>query len=296
MRGQIQFSFNWILVAVAGTFFLLLFIAIARNLTDTGEERQETQSFQQVMRTIENAKGSLGSIVRTSFSNLQTTCENSYAVQLSGQIRNIPEHMLFSPPLLDGLTTIRSEELYIGMPITAITYMMPNNKPLYVQNTVDVNVREFIGGETVNDISDSPQDAIFVTDQEPDPSQIGGRIVIKIPDNAEQGRIIYSDDESTYVNKELLLAAIVSTTKERYECGLGVAEQKMHFLANFNKERINQLLGTQNENCERAYNDARNALTELETTSLTQINEINSITQRLNRANSILLANSCPTI
>jgi len=301
MRGQIQFSLNWILVVIGGVFFLLLFIAIAMNVMETGEERQQVSSFTQVVRTIENAKASPGTTVRTSFSNLQTTCDSSYTVQLAGQQRSIPEHTLFSPPLLDGSLTIRSEELYLGMPITTLTYLLPDNRPVYIMETVDVNLQGFLDSEVVSEAKDAPQDAILVSDGMVD-QEDRPRFFINIPDNAEQGKVKFfvngeSAGESDYANKELLLAAIVSTNTERYECGLGVAEKKMHFLAKLNAARAEELQeANTNRNCESAYNSAITALNTLQETSLTQIIELDSITRSLNRANSILLANSCPTI
>lgn len=301
MRGQIQFSLNWILVVVGGVFFLLLFIAIARNVMETGEEQQQVSSFTQVMRTIENAKSSPGTQVRASFSNLQTTCDNSYSVQLAGQQRSIPEHTLFSPPLLDGSLTIRSEELYLGMPITTLTYLLPDNRPVYVIGTVDVNLRGFLDAEVVSEASDVPQDAILVSDGEV-AQEDRPRFFINIPDNAEQGTVNFfvngeNAGESKYANKELLLAAIASTNTERYECGLGVAEKKMHFLAELNKERAEILDDEEsNPSCNSAYDSTITALTNLKTKSLTDVSDLESITRDLNRANNILLANSCPTI
>ena len=299
MRGQLQFSLNWILVAVAGAFFLLLFIAIARNITETGQDSRELSSFNQVLRTIENAKSSPGTQVRASFSNLETTCESVYAVQLAGQIRNIPEHALYSPPLLDGALTIRSEELYLGFPIITLTYLLPDARPIYAMGSVDVNLREFLEAETITNTNDAPQDAILVSDQTILPEDAPS-IVILIPSGPDNKVSFYENGvltgESNYVNKELLLAAIASTNKERYECGLSIVEKKMRFLAKFNKERAEIIKSAASVRCNSAYDSAIRELETLEQTELTQITEINSVTRGLNRANSILLANSCPTI
>jgi len=314
-HAQLSHPLNWILVLFAGAFFLLLFISITRSILDTGEGVSEATTINVLTNIIQKTKANPETRITTTLPEITVDCENGVFQLTSGkQQRAFTTHALFAPEQLRGETTLWSEEFKLVNPITTLTYLFPRDT-LYITT------------ESVpNSLADSLSQLTYKTALASELSTLdlqGYPHIVIIAANADvlQGRQLtvekgqevhgiwfntgtikfYSytgkfvpDGESTYVNKEFLLAAIAAVTNNQYACGLAVADTQTRFLASINLARTKILLQENPpEICRRAYEQAANAYASLANNGLENPRAAHL---ELQRASKTLGDNGCPNI
>ena len=310
-RAQLQHPMNWILILFAGFFFLLLFVAIANNVTRTAQTTDDVITVSRITSSLEQTRASPGTRYELQLNNLETSCADVFTLEFSGQLEPLRGHPIFAQRTLDGTTTMFSEQLRIDKPYTTITYLYTQDTTLYLSQDLTINTRNYLTERFRN---------VQLFDQDDLPSSFSGTKTITVfhndlPDSWDgvslrsgqdfkaisitslnSGTATYMD--STYIeypSSEFLLAAIISPDKQTYDCGVRLAEQRVQFTAKLLLNRTQQLREHHNTPlCTNYYQQAEDALIGLTNIDLSQSNAISQARIDLRYTNTRLAANSCP--
>lgn len=332
-RGQIEHPLNWILVLIAGAFFLLLFIAILRLLTDTNAGLNDVKTLGRVQSILDESQANPGTLGTHTLPEIHTRCElgSPFTIELSGQTREYPTYALFSPEKLKGETLLWSEEFSYPSPITTISYLIPKNTPiLIIDGTIDVPQeiidllnslnKKVIPAADLADYNTRGQDLIIVVSAE----NLAGRTInteaqvhgiYLQPDSqrpTDMGEINFytykkqfiTDGSAAYATKELLLAGLFAGNQERYLCSRSVIKERMLFLTQLESERISRIRDSPDvvwpNKCMIAYDQTIPLYAQLNntlyTTDLEQTAQLSTIKSQLLIQHNALRKEGCPAL
>jgi hypothetical protein len=318
-RGQIEHPINWILVLVAGAFFLILFVAITRTVIDSNEDFSEAASINTLSNILWKSKANVETLTNVTLPEMTTSCSDRQFIVYAGkQQRTFTTHALFAPEKIEGPVALWSEEFKLITPMTTVTYIFPKDT-LYVitgsahrgsidkLKTVSHVVVPFSELTSTNVKKHS---RVVVINKGAD-SLLGKKL------NIDRGQEVHGIEYSTstitfftyndgfeavtpsqsFVSDEFLLAAIAAETQERYVCGRDIASQQAQFLSRVNQERIRLLL-TQNPitDCRIAYERAWGGYERIVQNGLSDATAIRSSRTDFSLANKELSNWGCATI
>ncbi|MBR9702617.1 hypothetical protein GOV10_01145 [Candidatus Woesearchaeota archaeon] len=331
-RAQLAHPLNWILVLIAGAFFLILFIAIIRMVTDTNRGLTDVKTLGRVQNIIDSSQSDPGTMGIYSLPKIITRCElgNPYTIELSGQTREYLTQALFSPRLLDGETIIWSEELRFPAPITSTTYLFPENTLVLIlkedgdlhytiTNLLDsLNTKEIYPAD-LETYNARGHDLVIVlsagdlnTRNFRTSAQVHGVRIQGGARPSEVGTLTFykntgqfvDDGGASYATKELLLAGIFAGSRERYLCGRSVVEERMLFLSTLEYERLmiinNTLETVWPEKCLIAYDQALTLYeglnNQLDSSGLGDTGPLHNIKSQLLIQHNVLRKEGCPAL
>lgn len=327
-QAQLQHPLNWILVVIAGAFFLLLFITIIRSVSDSAGNIDSVETLGSAQAVIEQSKANPG--IKTSYSLplTQTSCSRPgqpFALRIGEQERQLAGQTIFSLQTLEGETTIWSEEYDLVSPITTITYLVNEDVLIVVLQDIHPRIKDLLEPFNVETIAYTELEekrfrgyehiVVLSTLLQPlnnielnlasGQRAYGLEIDAGNPPNRVGDVTFYKYDEvftqdgasTSYSSESLLIAAIISGSSERYACGLSQIESRMHFLAELNKERIEIIQASSWPNaCTLAYDSATLSYATLAVTPLSDRTTLQNERVRLLAAGETLLNEGCPNI
>ncbi len=298
MKKAQSMQFNWILVLVAGSIFLLFFILLTIDYKQLSEKKLNTQlavAIDQEISLLKSAKltTKLNPEGINEF-NLITTCQdilinNAAPVDFS-------DKLIFSPSEINTDTLlIWINSLYLPYKIDSLIYLSsPNIKYLILEqpNTKDfINSlldfmpktqenKQFFNIEVINSINQNSINTIIknerikelrfilFSDQEIPEFQVKANKIIIQP--KDSGFVNYNKKQSYYINKELLLAAIFS---DNYDCMLDKTLNKINLVNQIYLEKASSLFSklSNNQNCQ--YQFIISNLNEFSTNNIQLLNE-----------------------
>jgi len=254
---------NWILVIVAGAFFLLLFVAVIKSVTQHSTDVSNVRAVTDMDALFEASQSNPSTVANYSLKRMETRCRvDKYEVEMGDDMLEYPFSAIFSPAALDGDTVVWSEEFRYPGPVTTITYMLPvTSLILLVDYPTDIfDERVAVKGVDFDGLSSfdaSGFDPVIVVNN-PSGPPLGGQklgrtgkrtygIELSTTTNKEYGTAKFYSygtsgfvyvGESPYLTSELMVGAVVSTSNERYDCMTKPVQDRLQLISEIQSRRI----------------------------------------------------------
>ncbi|MFT4311223.1 MAG: hypothetical protein ACMXX7_01200 [Candidatus Woesearchaeota archaeon] len=315
-KAQLEVSFNWIFIILAGAAILFFFMNVINTQTDQGREtisRTITVRMDSIFSALESSPGSVQINDRLNF-EMQFACRDdghSYTVN-NGNARNyLQSQILFSPHEIGNSRlitwTLRHEAPY---PIANLL-MVSDEQTAYVFIGEDLQIlydempEEFIKfnysqSEIYNIQDKGHRRYIIVAKNSISLNYIGipsrKRSTVKFTD-LNSGQIIFEGEGAVlpFFGREMLFAAIVTGDKDLFRCSFEKLKEKSEIMHEIIYERAKKIRQKNlSQACDSLYQDEfinpiNDTLKEEDPFHVDTISQISQLNTRLIRA-------SCPTL
>ncbi len=274
-KAQIQVTFNWIFILIAGAIILLFFI--------TAINREKDSSQVQIAQKASSRLDALFSVIQQNPNAIQVhdapsyemnffcTEEGHYYSVKDGSTKNYLEsNPIFAPETLGRSKLISwTKSFQAPYPTGPVLYLSDEkNRYIFVVDSQDMKTiyEDFpdkfskinvTSSEFASIKDDGFRQYIIITEENPSNNNIPANKQKILIIEKESGENIYSLGtlkfksgnsntliEKKYVNQELLFAGIITGNPELYDCGLNKVLKKTQIVTNMNLDRIGKLWET----------------------------------------------------
>ena len=280
-KAQIEISFNWIFVLIAGAIILFFFIRVINSEVEMGESASQSRTVVRMNSLLSAIQQNPDSVTDRYIFNyeLEFECElgrHAYGVAGSSTKPDLPHQILFSPEIIGDSRIIAwvktfnapfplASTLYITDEKTQYVFITNsdlNNRMTYYYNLFPNNISKKLT-TLENFVSEGDQGyrryILIINDAAT--GQIfsfgNNRFAAKVPYivalNEGQKEIIFYEfgqfnflnpSESTtkeYFTEESIIGAMITGNPDLYECTMTKMLEQLRITADINKERIARL-------------------------------------------------------
>lgn len=270
MKGQLDISFQWIYVIMAGGAFLILFLLIFKACTQ-GEERRSDAVTVRTAATMLSAAAWEPESLRNLTVEADVSCVGGVLTLSRGEVYSqIERTPVFLPPRLDGRISTMVVPITHeadGTPAIAygnVLYVIDENTHYYVFDGISVP------GRNVHEIAATGAQALTALENEPVPEGAAAIVIVsretdltsvRLPDTraaaygvnvdagivrfyGRSGNALALRNTTTYQGDELMAGAIISGSAETYTCSKRNFAQRVRGITNIYAERATMLLAS----------------------------------------------------
>lgn len=269
-KAQIELSFNWIFVMIAGFAILMFFYMIINTQTASSQEqlsRSITQRMSSIFDSIQASPNTAEVHPRVSF-ELEFTCFNGiHEFRRGGGSSSayLENSIIFTPKRIGG-TSLLTLNKRLSMPflITPILYLSDqrthyhfDNSLLTVYNSLDDVFSKSNGSiEELEDLSATYRRIIYVTTTTPTVSLPSNVDVVKVNQSENSIKFGESEEKLFYFSNDMLLGAIISGDYEISKCNFDKINQsfeRVKTILNTRKSNLTNIIT--NTDCKQLYED-----------------------------------------
>ncbi|MEM3374676.1 MAG: hypothetical protein QXE31_05670 [Candidatus Woesearchaeota archaeon] len=328
-KAAVEIQFNWLYVAIAGFFILLVFFTVANGIRKSAEKQQEYELlnyFDALLVGVQDLENSESNI---SLSNMQLKIDsaktgndqcNYYTIGKNAIKKENKFIPIFSPETINSQLFTNTLAWYSPFKVTHFIYMTSSNH-LYVYDDENIkkNLPSNIKAKSLSNFQNQNYDSIRFIFLNTDPLNYNLPNAIRnfkdskitaVKINFDLNKITYYQKKgfsfeekgsSNFYDKETLLAAIYSDNKEAYECNLKKAITRLNKITKLLIKRAEKLSSSDLlQSCDKnQYLIAKSLLEQIEQiTNDGEISENNFVSTKnqLKELNTNLMKKSCPSI
>jgi hypothetical protein len=152
MKGQLEVSFQWVYVLIAGGAFLLMFFFVFKSCTESGDERAQGMSVRATANAISLAAWQEGSVNFTFAADVSCVGDVLTLQALEGTARSqLDQVPAFLPPRLAGKSNVVTREVALtqtGVPsirLGNVVYALDERTRYYVQRSHETRLKHVLG-------------------------------------------------------------------------------------------------------------------------------------------------------
>lgn len=263
-KAQIEVSFNWIFVLIAGFAILMFFFMLINNQTDSSQEelaRTTTDRLSNIFESIQSNPDTAQEHPRANY-ELTFSCIGGVHEFRQGQSTSsayLENSIVFTPRTMGNsqlLTLTKRENLPF---LTTSTLFLTDKNTHYVfgtgmaaYNNLLPDIFSKVNGDYPNAIiaAQNYRRVIYViSSNEPTPTPAIANIdVIKI--NNADGQIIFEDETLKFFSQEMALGAIISGNYELTKCNFDKINQSFERMKTILIQRKDMISNELTGNCE----------------------------------------------
>ena len=283
MKGQLEVSFQWIYVVLAGGAFLLMFFFVFKGCTDANEQQISTGSVRSAATAISSAVwqeaqrnitldadvACVGEVLTLRTDSASTQLEQAPAFlspALKGEVFLLTREVNIRQ---QGTPSIRLGNVVYGIDANTHYYVIKDQSRRY-EDVLELSVRNIRLAEQVQNIKvpSTANALVIISWSQPQIPQAPNipvyAVWVKSPTQVEflkveDGRLV-SKGVSNYENQEMLLGAVIAAQYSTYECGkrnfFGRAQQVIDIY----NMRVDDLRGEVDESCRPTLQQASSIL------------------------------------
>lgn len=267
-KAQVEVSFNWIFVLIAGFAIMMFFIMLINNRTESSQEdlaKTITERMSNIFESIQSNPNTAQLHQRANY-ELEFSCREG--VHEFRQIRSsssqyLENSIVFTPRII-GNSQLATLTLRENLPfLTTSTLLLTDTNTHYVFNSALTSYHNWlpsIFSKSIGGYSDAENAArdhrkvVYVTTPTDSSTSTQNIDVIKI--NTSNGQIIFEDGNSlNFFSQEMALGAIITGEYELANCNFQKINQsfeRMKFVLSERKDNISDKLSA---NCQSLYNN-----------------------------------------
>lgn len=275
-KAQVEISFNWIFILLAGGAILFFFIFVIFRETDASTERTDlklAKRLDALLSAIEQNPNSIKDIGYFS-TELNFDCvdgtQHEFFIKGSSSRFLLDSQLIFSPEMIGGTNIVAWTLDYNAPYPIASMLLLSDDKTRYIIDgalDADINIYDGIPPQfskllwsksRFDEITDDGfRKYVFITTGSlPDLSASvrakGQASVLLLPSSSTDGKIEFYESTTSlqtpvlkgtagFVTKEMLFAAIVSGDYDLYMCGINKMIDRMRFSDDINQFRMKML-------------------------------------------------------
>lgn len=279
-KAQLEISFNWVFVLIAGAAILFFFIRIIGTETDYAERASHARAVSRMNSLITALQQNPDSISRSQSIgyDIEFHCnevgQHEYGIRNSNTRETLSHNLVFTPKVIGSsrlLPWVRTLET--PFPVSSILYLTDEStKYVFIRDYDDQTIEHFYNQfprniskehKTFHDFKTKPDEGyreyIVVAPREVTEDNIGFddsrkaqklNYVIEIDANANkirfhefigEGVLAQNPREVSYFDDETAIGAIISGRPDLYECTLNKAIEQIRIVTDINLERVEKL-------------------------------------------------------
>jgi|GEM_PF-4028395 len=259
-KGQIESSFQWIYVLVAGGSFLIIFFFLIRGCTDQNQDETSAYALSQTANKLSTAVLQGNTQANTTLAESRMRCPaGTLAVTSKERSSPVASFPIFTPQYVGGTAQLRSEDVFISTanapPIRVgnVLYVIDQDTFYYVEQDVAIEhpkALKAIASSNVRVVPllsavlvpDGAKHVVFVTKSGFIPTPPDPRIsVVKI--DGQTVAFGTSPAQMETAETEVFVAgAIITADTELYRCAKDDFAGRARLLLNISQSRLKNAL------------------------------------------------------